>query len=169
TFALLAAFAALAALLSACGGGGGGSSENPQKVIENATLEGVESGELHLSVNVEAEGEKNGEAKIDVSGPFQSTGKKSLPELAMTVKANGEVDGQNLDFDGGLTVLSDRAYIAYKGTNYEVDPTTFGFIKSELEQSEQEGSKESKAAEATACQKAATSLPLGEFVDNLEN
>jgi hypothetical protein len=169
TFALLAAFAALAAVLSACGGGGGGSSEDPQKVIENATFKGIESGEIHLSVNVKSEGEKSGEAKIDVSGPFQSTGKKSLPELAMTVKANGEADGKNLDFEGGLTVLSDRAYVAYKGKNYEIDPTTFGFIKSSFEEAEQEGSKESKGAEATACQQAATSLDLGEFVDNLEN
>jgi hypothetical protein len=169
TFALLAAFAALAAVLSACGGGGGGSSEDPQKVIENATFEGIESGEVHLSVNVKAEGEKAGEAKIDLSGPFQSTGKKSLPELAMTLKAGGEADGKNLDFEGGLTVLGDRAYVAYKGKNYEVDPTTFGFIKSGFEEAEQEGSKESKGAEATACQQAATSLDLGEFVDNLEN
>jgi hypothetical protein len=169
TFALLAAFAALAAFLSACGGGGGGSSEDPQKVIENATFKGIESGEVHLAVNVKAEGDKGGEAKIELSGPFQSTGKKSLPELAMTVKASGEVDGRNLDFDGGLTLLSDRAYIAYKGKNYEVDPTTFGFIKSGFEEAEQEGSKESKGAEATACQQAATSLDLGEFVDNLEN
>ncbi|MBS1883987.1 MAG: hypothetical protein JSS97_13650 [Actinobacteria bacterium] len=171
TFALLVALAALAlgALLSACGGGGGGSSEDPQKVIENATFEGVESGEVHLSLNVKSEGDKGGEAKIDLSGPFQSTGKQSLPELALTVKANGEADGESLDFDGGLTVLSDRAYIAYKGKNYEVDPTTFGFIKSGFEEAEQEGSKESKGAEATACQQAATSLDLGEFVDNLEN
>ena len=58
TFALLAAFAALAALLSACGGGGGGSSEDPQKVIENATFEGVESGDVDLTMNVKSEGEK---------------------------------------------------------------------------------------------------------------
>ena len=169
TFALLAACAALAALLSACGGGGGGSSEDPQKVIENATFEGIESGELHLSLEVKSEGEKSGELKVDLSGPFQSTGKDSLPELALSVKANGEAEGESLNFDGGLTVLSDRAYVSYKGTNYEVDPTTFGFIKSGFEKGEQEGSKESKGAEATACQQAATSLDLGEFVDNLEN
>jgi hypothetical protein len=169
TLALLAAFTALAAILSACGGGGGGSSEDPQKVIENATFKGIESGEVHLSLDVKAEGDKGGEAKVDLSGPFQSTGKESLPELALTVKANGEADGQNLDFDGGITVLNDRAYIAYKGKNYEVDPTTFGFIKSGFEEAEQEGSKESKGAEATACQNAATSLDLSEFVDNLEN
>ncbi len=166
---LLAIFAALAAILSACGGGGGGSSEDPQKVIESATFEGIESGEVDVSLNVSSKGDKGGEVKAELSGPFQTTGKESLPELAMTVKANGEAEGEKVDFDGGLTVLNDRAFIAYKGTNYEVDPTTFGFIKSGFEESEQEGAGESQGAGATACQKAAESLDLGEFVDNLEN
>jgi hypothetical protein len=165
---LLAAFAALAAILSACGGGGS-SSEDPQKVIESATFEGIESGDMALSLNVSSDGAKGGNLKVDLSGPFQSTGKKSLPELGLTIKANGEAEGENIDFDGGLTVLNDRAFVAYKGTNYEVDPTTFGFIKSGFEEAEQEGAGESTGGEATACQKAAESLDLGEFVDNLEN
>ena len=107
--------------------------------------------------------------KVALSGPFQSTGMKSLPELALTATANGEANGEKIDFEGGLTVLNDRAYIGYNGNQYEVDPTTFGFIKSGFEKSEQEGEGESKGAEANACQKAATSLDLSEFVDNLEN
>ncbi len=166
---LLAAFAALAAILNACGGGGGSSSEDPQKVIESATFEGIESGEVALSVNVASEGDKGGNLKVDLSGPFQTTGKASLPELALAIKANGDAAGENVNFDGGLTVLNDRAFIAYDGTNYEVDPTTFGFIKSSLEKGAQEGSKESGGGETTACQKAAESLDLGEFIDNLEN
>jgi hypothetical protein len=166
---LLAAFAALAAILSACGGGGGGSSEDPQKVIESATFEGIESGEMDVSLNVNSKGDKGGELKAELSGPFQTTGKESLPELALAIKADGEAEGEKIDFEGGLTVLGDRAFIAYSGKNYEVDPTTFGFIKSGFEEAEQEGSKESQGAELTACQKAAESLDLGEFVDNLEN
>jgi hypothetical protein len=166
---LLAAFAALAAILSACGGGGGGSSEDPQKVIESATFEGIESGEVALSLNVDAKGGEGGNVKVDLSGPFQSTGKASLPELALAIKANGDVEGEKVNFDGGLTVLGDRAFIAYEGTNYEIDPTTFGFIKSGFEEASQEGAKESAGGATSACQKAAQSLDLGEFVDNLEN
>jgi hypothetical protein len=166
---LLAAFAALAAILSACGGGGGGSSEDPQKVIESATFEGIESGEMDISLNVKSTGDQGGDMTVELSGPFQSTGKESLPELALAIKANGEAEGESINFDGGLTVLGDRAFIAYEGKNYEVDPTTFGFIKSGFEEAQQEGSKESQTAEVTACQKAAEELPLGEFVDNLEN
>lgn len=169
TFALLAAFAVLAALLAACGGGGGGGSEDPQKVIENATFEGVESGTVDLTVEVKAEGKHGGNLKVDLSGPFQSTGKESLPELGLALKANGEADGENIDFEGGLTVLGDRAYVGYEGKQYEVDPTTFGFVKSGFEEAQQEGEKESAGGEATACERAATSMDLGEFVDNLEN
>ncbi len=169
TFALLAALAALAALLSACGGGGGGSSEDPQKVIEQATFEGVESGTVDLTMNVKAEGEHAGNMKIALTGPFQSTGKESLPELGLALKANGEADGEKVDFEGGLTVLGDRAYVGFDGKNYEVDPTTFGFIKSGFEEADQEGEKESAGGQRTACQKAATSMNLEEFVDNLKN
>jgi hypothetical protein len=167
SLAVLAVFAMLAALLSACGGGGG-SSEDPQKVIENATLEGVESGDVSLTLNVNSEGEKGGEMKVDLSGPFQSTGKESLPELAIEAKAKGEANGEKIDFEGGLTVLGDRAYIGYNGKQFEVDPTTFGFVKSTIEEGRQEGENESAGGEATACQKAATSLDIGEFVENVE-
>jgi hypothetical protein len=138
---LLAALAALAAILSACGGGGGGSSEDPQKVIESATFEGIESGEVDVSLNISSKGGKGGELKAELSGPFQTTGKESLPELGLAIKAKGEAEGEKIDFEGGLTVLGDRAFIAYSGKNYEVDPTTFGFIKSGFEEAQQEGSK----------------------------
>lgn len=166
--ALLAAFAALAAILSACGGGGG-SSEDPQKVLESATFEGIESGEMDISLNLKSSGDKGGNLTAELSGPFQSTGKQSLPELALAIKAKGDAEGKKIDFDGGLTVLGDRAFIAYEGKNYEIDPTTFGFIKSGFEEAQQEGSKESQTAEVTACQKAAEELDLTEFADNLEN
>jgi len=169
TFALLAAFAALAVLLSACGGGGGSSSQDPQQVMENATFEGVESGTIGLTMNVKSEGKHGGNLKLDLSGPFQSTGEKSLPELGLALTANGEADGKNIDFEGALTVLGDRAYVGFDGKNYEVDPTTFGYVKSNFEEAEQEGEREGAGGEATACRRAATSMKLEKFVDNLEN
>ncbi len=168
TMLALAACLALAALLSACGGGGG-ASEDPQKVIEQATFEGIESGDLAVSATIKSTGQKGGNLKVELSGPFQSTGKKSLPELALEASAKGTANGEKVDFEGGVTVLNDRAYVGYKGKEYEIDPTTFGFIKSGFEEAEQEGAGESSGAEATACQHAATSLPLSEFADNLEN
>jgi hypothetical protein len=164
----LAACLALAAFLSACGGGGG-SSEDPQKVIEQATFKGIESGELAIAATIDSTGKEGGKVTVDLSGPFQSTGKKSLPELAMEASAKGTANGEKVDFEGGITVLSDRAYVGYKGKEYEIDPTTWGFIKAGFEEAEQEGEGESTGAEATACQQAVTGLDLSEFADNLEN
>jgi hypothetical protein len=165
--ALFATLTALAAVLAACGGSDS-SNEDPQKVIESATLKGVKSGDIDLSLQVKSEGGEGGDLSVSLSGPFQSDGKESLPQLDLEAKANGEVRGESVDFEGGLTVLSDRAFVGYKGTEYEVDPTTFGFVKSSLEQAQQQGSKKN-AGNPTACQEAATGLDVSEFVNNLTN
>jgi hypothetical protein len=170
TFTLLAALLALAATLAACGGSSSNSEEDPQKVVENATLEGVKSGNLDLSLDVDSEGKEGGEVKVSLSGPFQGNGgKEALPELDMSAKAEGEVQGENVDFEGGITVLSDRAYVNYKGTEYEVDPTTFGFVKSSFEQAQQGSGKEAGSADVTACQEAAEGLKFNDFFEELKN
>jgi hypothetical protein len=164
-FALLAAIAALATAFAACGGSS--SSEDPQKVIDSASFEGVTSANLDLSLGIKAEG---GDVNVALSGPFQSGSAGNLPQFALEAKANGTAKGEDIDFEGGLTLLSDRAYVNYKGTEYEVDPTTFGFVKSGFEQAEQEGGSEAaNGADVTACQEAATGLKVGDFVDNLTN
>ena len=59
----------------------------------------------------------------------------------MTAGAKGSAKGEDIDFEGGLTLLSDRAYVNYEGTEYEVDPTTFGFVKSGFEQASSRGAR----------------------------
>jgi hypothetical protein len=169
-FVLLSALAALAVAFSACGGSSDSSSEDPQKVIDNATLEGVKSGNLDLSLGIKAAGKEGGNVDVKLSGPFQSEGAKNLPQLDLMASAKGSAKGENIDFEGGLTLLSDRAFVNYEGTEYEVDPTTFGFVKSSIEQAEEKGSgSESNPAAASACQEAAAGLKVGDFVDNLTN
>jgi hypothetical protein len=165
--ALFATLVALASVFAACGGGDDDSSsgDDPQKLVESASLEGVKSGELDLSLNVNAEGDEGGEVEVNVSGPFEAGAKGELPQLEMTAEASGTVDGEDLDFDGGITLLTDRAFIDYEGTAYEVDPTTFGFVRSAFEQAQQQGGKE----DVTACQKAAEGIEFSQFADNLRN
>jgi hypothetical protein len=167
-FALLAALAALTIAFAACGSSDK-SSEDPQKVIDNATLEGVKSGNIDLSLGIKAEGDEGGDIDVSLSGPFESGSKGNLPQLALTASAKGSAKGEDIDFEGGLTLLSDRAYVNYKGTEYEVDPTTFGFVKSGFEQAQQQGGSEGNPADVTACQEAATGLKVADFVDNLTN
>ena len=165
--ALFATLAAVAGLLAACGGGGSDNSDaDPQKVLENAGLEGVESGSLDMSLQVTSEGEEGGDVEVKLSGPFEGVAKGELPQLEMTAEASGSAAGEDLDFEGGLTLLTDRAFIDYEGDAYEIDPTTFGFLKSALEQAQQ---TEGEKGDITACQKAAEEVKFSRFADDLTN
>ena len=65
--ALLAVLTAMAGVLAACGGGdstSSNSSEDPQKVLENAGLEGVKSGNLDLSLHATSEGKEGGDVEF---------------------------------------------------------------------------------------------------------
>jgi hypothetical protein len=168
-FALFAAFAALAVAFAACGGGGGSdkSNEDPQAVIEQASLKGVKSGDLEMSLNVNSEGEKNGHVEVELSGPFEAGARGELPQLEMQAKVNGSVQGKDINFEGGLTMLTDRAFVEYENTAYEVDPTSFSYLKSAFEQAQQQGGSE--ATDVTACQKAAEEIKFSQFAENLKN
>jgi len=167
--ALFATLAILATVFAACGGSdsssSGDSGEDPQKVLENASLEGVKSGELDLAVHVNAEGKEGGEVDVNLSGPFEMGGKEELPQLELNAEVSGTAGGEDIDFEGGLTLLTDRAFVAYKGTDYEVDPTTFGFLKAAFERSQQQSGEQ----DITACQKAAEGIRFSQFADQLEN
>lgn len=165
-FALFAALAAMASIFAACGGGDDSGGEDPQKVVENASLEGVKSGAFDLSMNVTAEGDEGGEFDVSLSGPFQAGGKGELPQVELTAEAEGSAQGEDIDFDGKVTLLQDRGFIEYEGTPYEVDPTTYGFLTSAFEQAQQQQGSE---ADVTACQEAAEGIKFGQFADNLED
>lgn len=168
--ALFAALVAVASVFAACGGSSsdsGDSNEDPQKVVENAGLEGVKSGKLDLSLHVTSEGKEGGDVEVKLSGPFEAGVKGELPQLEMSAEASGSAMGEDLDFEGGLTVLTDRAFVDYKGSAYEIDPTTFGFIKSAVEQAQQQEGSES--GDVTACQKAAEGIKFSQFAEELVN
>ena len=128
---LFLALIALASAFAACGGGG---SDSPQAVVDEATLQGIESGDIDLALGIDVKGEKSGHVDVSLSGPFQSESEAELPEFDLTATAKGSLGGEDIDFDGGFTLLGgNKAYVGYEGSEYEVDPTTFSFVKSALE------------------------------------
>ena len=167
-FALAAALA-LSAVLAACGGGSDKSGESPQTVVEEATLQGIESGKIDLSLGLEAQGAEGGKVNVSLSGPFQGEGKGSLPQLDITAKAKGAYNGSDIDFDGGLTLLPNSAYVNYEGVEYEVDPTTFSFVESALKQAQSEGDAEAGSAGVAACQEEFGTLKVADFIENGAN
>ncbi len=166
-FLVFAAVLALAVVLVACGGSSS-NNEDPHKVVDNATLKGIKSGNLSLALSVNAKGKEGGNIDVNLSGPFQSEGGEKLPQLDMTAKVNGSFTGKNVNFEGGLVLLPSTAYVKYKGVSYEVDPTTFSYVKSALKQAQQKGGATGKSG-SSACQEAASKLKFSEFMENLKN
>ncbi|HXS47793.1 MAG TPA: hypothetical protein VN756_10065 [Solirubrobacterales bacterium] len=171
TLLLFAALAGLAIVFAACGGSDSGSSdESPEAVLKGSTFEGIESADLDLSVNVDVSGDEGGNVDASVSGPFQSKGGDQLPELDLNAEAKGSVGGKDVDFDGGIVLVPNKAYVSYEGEDYEVDPTTFSFVQSAIEEAQQKSGAEGGTEGATKCQEeAAGKFSAEDFVDNLTN
>ncbi len=166
-YALVAvtALVGMTTALAACGGSSDKSDESPQAVVEGATLQGIESGNVDLSLDVKAQGPEGGNLDVSLSGPFQGEGQGSLPQLDMTATAKGSFKGKDVDFDGGLVLLPNSAYVNYEGTEYEVDPTTFSFVESALKQAQREGGAETGSAGVAACQEEFGKLKVADFVE----
>ncbi|MGE5280795.1 MAG: hypothetical protein ACM3N0_00470 [Chloroflexota bacterium] len=159
---LLATLFALATAFAACGS----SSSDPQTVLEEATLQGIESADVQLTLGMDVRGSEGGHLDVEVSGPFQSESEAELPELDMTASAKGKLGGEKVDFEGGLTLLGDRAFVAYQGSEYEVDTSTFSFVRALMKQ--RTGSA-GKSGEVTACQEAiAEEARPADLIDNLK-
>jgi hypothetical protein len=165
TLAAVVALVATTTVLVACGGGGDKSGEGPQAVLDEATLQGIESGKIDLSLDVKAPGSEGGNLDVSLSGPFQGEGKGNLPQLDITATAKGNFDGEDVDFEGGATLLPNSAYVNYEGIEYEVDPTTFSFVESTLKQAQRESGAETGSAGVAACQEEAGKLKVADFFE----
>jgi hypothetical protein len=130
-------FAALATGLVACGGGdSGGSGENPQTVLDqtfSGDNEKVNSGDIDLSLKVSTSGDQAGSFDASLSGPFENQGDKKVPKFDLNVTASGSGQGQDFNFDGGLTSTGDAAFVNYKGSDFQVDQSIFDQFKSQVE------------------------------------
>lgn len=164
-FRILIIFVVLAALASTLAACGGGSSEDPQTIVDEATLKGIESAELDLALGMDVKGKESGHLAVSLSGPFQSESEAELPELDLSASAHGHIGKEKVNFDGGFTLLGDKAYVGYEGVEYEVDPTTFNFVRALIKR--RTGVK--NRSEVTACQEAVTEMKLSNFIENLKD
>ncbi len=168
--AAIAVLAALSAVLVACGGSGGDKSEqSAESVLEDATLQGIDSGNLDIALAISAQGKEGGNVLVTLYGPFQGEGKNSLPQLDLEATAKGHFNGKKIDFEGGLTLLPNSAYVNYEGTEYEVDPTTFSVVEQTLKQAQREGGAETGVAGVAGCQEELGKLHVADFVENAKN
>lgn len=160
---------ALATAFSACGGGSDGS-EDPQTVIDEATLQGIESGAIDLTLAVDAKGKEGGDLDLSIAGPFEEgPSEGDLPQLDVVAKANGSINGEKIDFDGGLVLLPSSAYVNYQGVDYEVDPTTYSFVESIIDPQSVEGAPQGESTSLTACQETVGELKPADFTKKLKD
>ena len=135
-FATLALALPAGALIAGCGDDGG---EDPQAVLDAAFSNDAHtsSGVIDLSVTLSAEGDQGGSFEASLSGPFQGDPEdpNALPQLDLTATATGEGGGQTIDFEGGLVVTEDNAFIEYNGSTYEVGTDNFAQLKEGFESS----------------------------------
>ena len=137
------ALAAVALVLAACGGddGGGGGSSADAETLLRQTFTGsheIRSGRADVQLRVVADGDPSirGPIEVRVSGPFQSAGADEVPEFDMALDVSAE--GQS--FDAGLTSTSDRLFVRFSGTAYEVPADLVDQLKASWRRSQQDGS-----------------------------
>lgn len=168
SFLCAIALVAIAAVVAGCGGGEDRSDESPQQIIDEATLQGIDKADVDLTFTVDAPGKEGGDLDVSLSGPFETRGKGDLPNVDIELTAKGDFDGDNIDFDGGVTLLPNQAYVQYEGVEYEVDETSLSFVESIL-QPVGPGGEELEGRSAAACQEEVGKLEVGEFVENGKN
>jgi hypothetical protein len=139
-FAICALVLPVPALLAGCGGGDSGSGEDPQAVLDDtfSNDQSISSGNLNLTLGVDASGDQGGNLDASLTGPFQGdpNDKQTIPQLDWTLSAKGAFGGGDpFDFSGSLVVTDDNAYVEYKGKAYEVGTDAFKQVADQLESS----------------------------------
>lgn len=130
-------------MISACGGnstessGGGSGDTTDAKTLLTQTFTGtheIKSGKAKLDLKVTAEGDPSvtGPIELKLSGPFQTAGDDELPkfDLALDIGAQGQ------GFKAGLTSTSDKLFVKFGGTAYEVPAQLVTQMKQSFKESQ---------------------------------
>lgn len=126
--------------IAACGGDSGGD-EDPQQVLD-ATFsndESVSSGNLEISVNVDAEGgDDPGSFEASLSGPFQGGEDGGVPQFDLTAEAKVDSSAQEFSGSAGLTSTGDTAFVNFQGTDYELPQKVFNQFATAFAQAQEQ-------------------------------
>ncbi|MDQ3725174.1 MAG: hypothetical protein M3335_04670 [Actinomycetota bacterium] len=158
---------ALALAAVACGGGGDGDEppvSGPRGLVESAGFDGVESGELEVTLEIDDQVEEE-EINMRILGPFMEAGGEGLPQIDIALEAHGPLDGREIDFSSGVALLTDRLVVFYEDETYEPTPAEFQALRERFEEAQEEGSP----GDVTACAEAAEGVEIDRFVDGFAN
>lgn len=136
--------AAVTLVLAACGGseggdsGSGGGSGDAETLLRQ-TFTGthdIRSGKADIALRVNISGDQSvrGPITANISGPFQSAGKDEIPQFDMAL----DVSAQGQGFRAGLASTSDRLFVNFGGTSYEVPAQLLDELKDNWRRSQGE-------------------------------
>ncbi len=131
-FTALFAAIALAVGLAACGDDGSSDLDPADVLVETlGNDEHVTSGTFDFTLGGSVEGTQSANGEITMSGAFQSDPENpaALPQLELDGSASGDAAGTSVDFDGGLVVTSDNAYVTYQDETYELGASLFNALQ----------------------------------------
>lgn len=156
----------LAVGIVACGGGGGedaaSRSGGPRGLLEDATLEGVSSGEMGVGLMVSRPVAEES-ASLSVTGTFRFNSERFL-EVDGAANLSAHVDGQQISSFSGLTRAPERLVFYYDEETYEPDPAELDAMNSEYD----EAQERDEAANPLACVEAAEGIERSSLVSDLE-
>ena len=94
-----------------------------------------------------------------------------LPELDLTAEANGSVGGKDVDFDGGIVLVPNKAYVSYEGERLRSRPDHLQLRRVGARRSAAESGAEGRTERRRppARKKRPASSNVDDFVDNLTN
>jgi hypothetical protein len=126
----LLALAALVAAISACGST---SSADVKDTLDKGFSAPINSAKVNLDVTLTLNGVKqlNGPVKLNVQGPYESGGKKTIPKVDFDIAASAA--GQN--FSAGFISTGHNAWVNFQGQNYEVGRAAIAQVNKQIQQS----------------------------------
>lgn len=157
---------AILALLFLVGCGNSGSTsyatQTPKELVEEANLDGLESGEPSVTLSIQSPGRQE-QATMKAFGTFLPAAGGGVPQVDFSVESSGELGRRPLDFDLYVLATSENARLAYKGRNYQIDSHVLRGLESALEQAQGEEGE----GNLRSCQEAAAAIDFGRIVKHL--
>jgi hypothetical protein len=145
---LLSLLVAVVLVVAACGGSDDeASSSTDVNELLTQTFTGskkVESGNLDLSMKIEAQGgesQLDGPVNLSLSGPFEAQDDGKLPKF----KLEAAFEGAGQSIKAGATSTGEKGYLSFQGTDYVVEDQVFQQFKAGFEQAQKQGSDKNQS------------------------
>lgn len=135
-FTLIAIVALVAASFAACGSDDAVNADSdPQAVLERAFSDesAVESAKIDAVLTIEIEGDESGAIEAAVTGAVENASAQA-PDTDLTLTLDGDVAGEEVDFEGGVVLTAKDGFVTLDGETYKIDPGMYEQVRGQIAQ-----------------------------------